>query len=268
MEDKSGLAVFGQDPGLSSLCYLAWARWLLGFPDQAVAPSEEAVQLARDTGKPVLIAIATGFAGLTYSMRRDIPRLIEYAEECLSICEQHQFRQHVAMSNIMLGYAHSHQGEHDRATAMVEDGINEKVALRSYIALPWFCYLAAEAYVAAGQRGKALEVARKGIDFASRGGERFFESENYRMLALILAEDPSSSRAEIEAHLSDALQLARSQKAKSLELRSAVGFARFLHERGDRVRARELLSPIYGSFTEGLGTSDLGDAAALIEELS
>ncbi len=45
MQDKSGLAVFGQDPGLSSLPYLAWARWLLGLPDQAAALSEEAFGL-------------------------------------------------------------------------------------------------------------------------------------------------------------------------------------------------------------------------------
>jgi len=268
VEDKSGLAVFGQDPGLSSLCYLAWARWLLGFPDKAVPPSEEAVQLARDIGKPVLVAIATGFAGLTYLMRKDIARLIEYAEECLSICEQHEFRQHVAMSKIMLGYALSLQGEHDRATAMVEDGVNEKVALRSYIALPWFCYLAAEAFAAARQSAKALEMARKGIEFASRGGERFFESENHRMLGLILADAPRASRAEIETHLGDAFHLAKSQKAKSLELRAAVSFARFLDEQGDRDRAYELLSPVYDSLTEGFGTSDLEGAAALLEELS
>ena len=268
MEDKSALAVFGQDPGLSSLCYLAWARWLLGFPDQAVAPCEEAVQLARDIGKPVLIAIATGFAGLTYSMRRDIPRLTEFAEECLSICERHEFRQHAAMSNVMLGYAYSHRGDHGRATAMAESGLNEKVALRSYIALPWFCYLGAEVYLAAGQPAKALEVARRGIDFAARGAERFFEPENHRMQALILAKDPGARRKEIEAQFNDALELARSQRAKSLELRTAVSFARFADEHGGRDSALELLSPIYESFTEGFDTPDLKEAKALLGELS
>jgi len=268
MEDKNALAVFGQDPGLSSLCYLAWTRWSLGFPDQAVAPCEEAVQLARDIGKPVFIAIATGFAGMTYSMRKDIPRLTENAEECLSICERHEFRQWAAMSNVLLGYAYSHRGEHDRATALVEDGLNEKVALRSYVACPWFCYLAAETYVAAGRLREALEVARRGIEFSSKGAERFFEPENHRMHALILAKDPEVSRKEIEAHFNDALQLARSQKARSLELRTAVSLTRFAAEQGDRRRARELLSPIYDSFTEGFDTADLKEAKSLLEEPS
>jgi predicted ATPase len=216
----------------------------------------------------VLIAVAAGFAGLTYSMRRDIPNLTTYAEECLSICERHEFRQWAAMSNIMLGYAYSHGGDHSRATALAEDGLNEKVALRSYIALTWFCYLAAEAYLAAGRLREALEVARRGIDFASKGGERFFEPGNHRMQALILARDPSVNRQQVETHFNDALQLARSQRAKSLELRTAVSFARFVGERGDRDRARELLSPIYDSFTEGFDTPDLREAEVLLEELS
>jgi predicted ATPase len=268
MEDKSGLAAFGQDPGLSSLCYLAWARWSLGFVDQAVAPCEEAVQLARDIGKPVLIAVATGFAGLTYSMRRDIPRLTEYAEECLSICERHEFRQWAAMSNVALGYAYSHGNDHDRATALAEAGLNERAAIRSYIATPWFCYLAAETYVAAGRLREALEVARRGIAFSGRGAERFFEPENHRMQALILAKDPDARREEIEAHFNDALQLARSQKAKSFELRTAISFARFANQQGARDSALELLSPIYESFTEGFDTPDLKESKALLEELS
>jgi tetratricopeptide (TPR) repeat protein len=268
MEDKSALAVFGQDPGLSSLAYLSWAQWLLGFPDRAVASCEEAVQLARDIDKPVLIAVATGFAGLTYLLRRDVPRLVEYAEECKSICDRHEFRQHAAMSNVMLGYACSYEGDHDRAIALVEDGLEEKIALRSNIALPWFCYLAAETYVAADRLGDALAVAQKGIDFASRGGERFFEPENHRIQAVILAKDSAANRQEIEVHYDNALRLARSQKAKSLELRAAVSSARFALDGGSRESARELLLPVYDSFTEGFTTSDLEEARALREELA
>lgn len=268
MEDKSGLAAFGQDPGLSSLGYLAWARWSLGFPDQAIEPCEKAVQLARDIGKPVLIAVATGFAGLTYSMRRDYSRLAECAEECLSLCEQHEFRQWAAMSNIMLGFAYAHQGDHGRAITLTEDGLNEKVALRSYIALPWFCDLAAETYAAAGRLSDALKTARRGIELAARGAERFFEPDNHRMQASILARDSGASRDEIAGHFDKALQLASNQKAKSLELRAATCFARFTDEHGDRARAHALLSPIYSSFIEGFDTPDLIEAKAVLNELS
>lgn len=268
MPDKSVLAVFGQDPGLSSLAYLGWVRWTLGLPEQALVLSEEAVQLARDIGKPVLIAIATGFAGMTHSMRGDIPRLTECAEECLSICERHRFRQHAAMSNVMLAYAYSRRGDFARASAMAEQALDEKVALHSYIALPWFCYLAAEVYLAANRLDKALEATRKGIEFAARGGERFFESENHRMHARIVAEDPKASRRVAAGNFDRALRQAREQQAKSLELRAACSFARFAAAHGDADRARELLAPIYDSFTEGFETADLKEAADLLRELS
>gem|GEM_PF-5669638 len=242
MEGKSGLAVFGQDPGLSSLCYLAWARWLLGFPDQALAPCEESVKLARHIGKPVFIAIVTGFAGLTYSMRGDISKLAEYAEEYHVICEQHEFRQWAAMSNVMLAYAYLHLAEHDRAIALAESGLNEKPALQSYIACPWFCYLSAEVYLAAGRLPEALEVARRGIDFSARGAERFFESENHRIQGVILSNDTGETQDKIESHFNDALQLARNQKAMSLEVRAATSSARFAVEHGMRDFALELPS--------------------------
>jgi class 3 adenylate cyclase/tetratricopeptide (TPR) repeat protein len=268
MDDKSALAVFGQDPGISSLAYLSWASWLVGFPDRALVPCEEAVRIARDTGKPVLIAIATGFAGMTFSMRRDISSLIEHAEESLAICDQHGFRQHACMCNVVLGYAYSQTGDHNRAVASAEEGLNEKISLGTHIALPWFCYLVAEAYAAAGRLGDALEVARKGADFAERGGERFFEYENRRMQALVLALDPDSSPTEIQSHLDASLAIARAQGSPSLELRSALTYARILAGKGDRAQASELLSPIVGSFTEGWNSPDLEEAKSLLDELA
>lgn len=268
LEDKSGLARFGQDPGLSSLSYLAWGRWMLGFPDQALSPCEESVQLAREIGKPVFIAITTGFAALTYSMRRDTAKVAEYAQECLSICDRHEFRQWSAMSKVLLGYAHSHQGDHERAAALAEDGLNEKVVLHSYIACPCFCCLAAEINLAAGRMPEALEVARRGLAFADRGGERFYEPDLHRVLALTLAKSPGSTRDDIEKHFNCALDLAGEQSAKSFELRSALEYSRFLYEHGAQGRAVELLSPIYEWFTEGFDNPELLEAKTLLGELS
>lgn len=266
LEDKSGLAVFGQDPGLSGLCYLTWARWTSGYPDHSTAPCEEAVRLARDIGKPALLAIATGFAGMTYLLQRNIPKMLEHAEECHAICNRHEFRQHAAMSNIMLACAHSHDGDHPRAVELAEKCIDEKVALQSNIALPWFSYYLAETYLAAGRSHEALDAARKGIEFSATGGERFFEPENLRIQACILDQVPGADAKEVQSLFDDALQLARSQKAKSLELRAAVSLARSTHGRGDRERTRAILSSVYESFTEGFDTPDLEEARSLLGE--
>ena len=168
----------------------------------------------------------------------------------------------------MLGYAYSQRGEHDRAIALAVSGLEEKVSLQSFIACPWFCYLSAEAHLAAGRLQEALEVARRGIEFSTRGEERFFEPENHRIQGAILAKDGGENREAIEAHFSNALELARAQGAIALELRAAVGIGRFAldHDTGDAALAS--IRRIYDTYSEGFDTPDLQEAKALIEDLS
>ena len=73
---------------------------------------------------------------------------------------------------------------------------------------------------------------------------------------------------EITACFEEALQIARSQQAKSLELRSATRLAAFRQVHGKPADAYQLLSNIYGWFTEGFDTPDLRAAKALLDELA
>jgi predicted ATPase len=67
--------------------------------------------------------------------------------------------------------------------------------------------------------------------------------------------------------LEQSLMVARSQSARSLELRAAVSLARLHRDQGRRAEAHELLAPVYGWFTEGFDTLDLKEAKALLDEL-
>jgi len=72
----------------------------------------------------------------------------------------------------------------------------------------------------------------------------------------------------VEAYYERALPIARSQQAKSWELRAAVSMARLWRDQGERDEARDLLAPVYGWFTEGFDTIDLKEVKALLEELA
>jgi predicted ATPase len=80
--------------------------------------------------------------------------------------------------------------------------------------------------------------------------------------------DAGSDAYEVELLFNKAIELARRQKAKSLELRGAMSLARLWQQQGKRSEARQLLADIYNWFTEGFETADLKAARKLLNELS
>jgi predicted ATPase len=98
--------------------------------------------------------------------------------------------------------------------------------------------------------------------------ERYWEAEVCRLRGVVLLQQPGTSQAEAETWFQRALDVARRQEAKSLELRAAMSLARLWQQQGKRAEALELLAPVYGWFTEGFDTADLQEAKALLEELA
>jgi predicted ATPase len=97
--------------------------------------------------------------------------------------------------------------------------------------------------------------------------ERWWEAEVYRLWGVLLLRQPGTSQAEAETWLQRALDVARHQEAKSLELRAAMSLSRMWQQQGKPAAAQALLTPIYGWFTEGFDTADLQEARALLEAL-
>jgi predicted ATPase len=112
----------------------------------------------------------------------------------------------------------------------------------------------------------ALELIDHGLAIVSRNNERFFEAELYRLKARALLMRGGSD-AEAEALLDQALRTARSQQARSLELRAAIDLARLWTNQDKRAEARDVLSSISGRFTEGFDTQELKNAHTLLAEL-
>ena len=99
-------------------------------------------------------------------------------------------------------------------------------------------------------------------------GERFYEAELYRLQGELLLAQSARQTAEAEACFHQALDVARHQQAKSLELRAAMSLTRLWQRQGKRDAARQLLTEVYGWFTEGFDTADLQEAQALLAALA
>jgi predicted ATPase len=135
----------------------------------------------------------------------------------------------------------------------------------------------AETYGRMGQVEEGLTTLDEALAIAHRGGEHFYEAEIHRVrggLLLRCIEPVEMMRAEAKAEaeaercFQHAIEVARKQQAKSLELRAAMSLSRLWQKQGKREEARQLLAAIYGWFTEGFDTPDLKEAKALLEELS
>jgi len=121
----------------------------------------------------------------------------------------------------------------------------------------------ASAQAAAGRFDQARDCVSEALDRIQRTKERWAEAELHRTAGeLALAADRNLKEAEALFHRS--LAIAREQNARSMELRAAISLARLWRDQGERGRARELLAPIYGRFTEGFDTADLQEAKTLL----
>ena len=127
-------------------------------------------------------------------------------------------------------------------------------------------------YGKAGQAEEGLAALAEALTVVDKSGERFYEAELYRLKGTLTLQSqvqgPKSQVEEAEACFHRAIEIARRQQAKSLELRAAMSLARLWQQQGKKEEARQMLAEIYGWFTEGFDTKDLQEAKALLEELA
>ena len=174
----------------------------------------------------------------------------------------------MAWGTIFRGWALAKQGEGEEGTAQIRQGLAAHRATEADLARPYFLALLAEAYGGIGKAEEGLTVLAEALDVVNKNWERFYEAELYRLKGeLLLARSPEN-QADAEPCFRKAIEVARWQSAKSLELRTVMSLSRLWQRQGKREEARQMLSVIYGWFTEGFETADLKEAKALLEELS
>jgi predicted ATPase len=156
-------------------------------------------------------------------------------------------------------------GRQEEGIAQLRAGLAAKNATGARVLDSQWLGLIAEAHVQAGQLDDARDALDQAAETVAATGESHYQAELYRLRGALLLS--GGETAEAASWLRRAIDTARSQQAKSLELRAATGLARLWCDQGRRAEARELLAPIHGWFTEGLDTPDPKEAKALVDEL-
>jgi predicted ATPase len=258
----------GQDPGVSCRIYAAWALWLLGYPAQALTRVHEALTLAHELEHPYSLAFAQWWAAFVYQLRRDVSAVYEQAEATLALSTEQGFTLWVAVGTTFRGWALAMQGRGEEGIAQVCQGVAAWRASGAVLHVPYFCTMLADVCDHLGHPDDGLQALAEAHTLVEQHEERYWEAEVCRLRGVLLLRQPGTPPAEAEAWLQRALDVARRQEAKSLELRAAMSLSRLWQQQGKQAEARALLAPVYGWFTEGFDTADLQEARALLDALA
>jgi class 3 adenylate cyclase/predicted ATPase len=268
-DQRQALVVrMGLDPGVACRIYTAVTLWLLGYPSQALARRHEALVLAHQLSHPYTLGFAQCWAAYVSQWCRDGPAVNEQAEAAVAFATEKGFPFWAAVGTIMCGWALAMQGQGEAGLAQVRQGIGAYRATGAARLVPYFCTLLAEVSAHLGHIEDGLQALVEGHLLVEQHDERYWEAEICRLRGVLLLRQSETTQAEAEAWLQRALDVARHQEAKSLELRAAMSLSRLWQQQGKQAEARALLAPVYGWFTEGFDTADLQEAKALLEALT
>jgi predicted ATPase len=290
--------LYGQDPGMACLSYLAWTLWFLGYASQALERSREALTLAQELSHPVSLAFALDFAAALHQLRQEVHLTQERAEAAIALSSEQGFQFWLTAGTLYRGWALAEQGR-DEGTSQMRQGLDAFSAIGAKLGEPYFLARLAEAYEKGGQADEGLNLLADVLATVDNTKERFYEAELYRLKGqLTLArsivqgaefsvrkgpqltvhrstlrtpgtdhQNPTTqAETEAEACFLKAIEIARKQQSKSVELRAATSLARLWRQSRKR-EAYRMLTDIYSWFTEGFDTTDLKDAKTLLDEL-
>jgi class 3 adenylate cyclase/predicted ATPase len=275
----------GADPGMLCLSQATWTLWMLGHPDQALQRNHEVLTLAQKLSHPHSLAFALGHAAALHQFRREAQAAQERAEAVITLSTEQGFPYWLAWGTILRGWALAEQGEAEEGSAQICQGLAAYRAPGGELRRPHFFTFLAEAYEKKGQVEEGLTVLAEALMLMNNTGECYWEAELYRLKGQLTlqrfqvsgskfqvqnspASGVRSPESEAEECFLRAIEIARKQQAKSLELRAATSLARLWQQQDKKAEARALLAPVYQWFTEGFDTADLQDAKALLDELA
>ena len=245
------------EPQAASLLLLSWDLWFLGYPDQSLSRVSEALALAQDLGHPYTVAFAHYMTSVVHLLRGDAARAFESAEKSFEISQEQRFSLYAILSRISRGRAVGNLGRLGEARAEIALGIEEARRKGIGFMLPMMDSWLADIHTKAGENAHALAIVEQALTNINDVTGRSWESELHRQRAQILLTLNPSRASKAESYLKKSIEVARSQSAKSLELRAATSLAELWRTQGRSDEARALLEPICRWFGEGAETTDL-----------
>jgi predicted ATPase len=257
----------GHDPGVCCHCNASWSLWVLGYPDPAWRRCQEGLALARELSHPTTLAHARFQIAMFHQFRRDLSATREQAEALQELATEHGLPTYLAVGSVLHGWALAEEGKAQEGAAQIRQELAGS-AMKAFNLRGYFLALLAEAHGKGGKAQEGLDAVVEALQMAEVTGTRHHEPELHRLKGELQLAHASAEQADAEACFRQAIEVARQQSAKSLELRAVMSLSRLYHQQGKKEEARQVLAEIYGWFTEGFDTVDLREAKALLQAVS
>jgi len=255
--------------------HLAWALWCQGYPDQALAVSQELLDLVLrekawfEPGTPMVLCGATCFV---HQLRREVSGVEQGLQMLRPLLESSlvgAFWRPVA--TFYQAWVHTLTGLSEQGIAELRSSLVE-LSRMAVAEIPYLHGYLVQALGAAGLPEEGLALVEEMLAQVERTGERWSEAELHRLKGELLRRGEGETRGlgdeeGAEDCFRRAIDVAQRQEARSWELRATTSLARLLQAQGRGAEAREMLAAIYHWFTEGFDTLDLLEAGALLDEL-
>jgi class 3 adenylate cyclase/predicted ATPase len=278
------VSLYEADLGMWSFAQIALALWCLGYPEQALQKSREALRLARELEHPFSTGWVLVSAAWLHHLRHEPQEVKRLAETLTAHSQDQGFQVWLLWGAILHGWALAMQGQGEEGIAEIRQGMASWQAIGAEQLWPSFFALLAEAYGKVGRTEDGLTALAEALARVNKTGERLNEAELYRLKGELMLQQlsvassqlsvPNSQsptpnpQSEAEACFLKAIDIARQQQAKSWELRATTSLARLWQQQGRQKDAHQMLADIYHWFTEGFDTKDLQEAKALLNELN
>jgi DNA-binding winged helix-turn-helix (wHTH) protein/predicted ATPase/type II secretory pathway predicted ATPase ExeA len=260
-QSHPALAFQGEDPAVSCNDWAGLSLWCLGYSEEARERIQTALELASAPGREYGLANARMHAARLHQLRREPGEALPQAEDTLRLAGERGFAYQAAVGLILEGWSRACLGRRDEGVERIRDGLDAHRASGAAMDRPYFLALLAEATLDAGDPEGATAAIAEALELVGDDRSFFYEAELHRLRGKLWREADRAEDAALEFR--KALEVAREQQARSLELRAALSLAELLREQPAVPDALSELSAVCDWFDPAAESSDLRAAREL-----
>ena len=263
-KSQSHTILYGAHPWIVGFVNSAWLEWTVGAPEAGLERSRMALSLARELGRPLLLAYALCMSAAMHQCRSEPEKTLELSRAAVELALDKSLPYWVAWGSTLEGWAMAEMGHAGEGTQRLRDGIEAYRRTGAELFRPYALALLADACGKSGRIDEALNYLGEALESTHRQDAHFYTAEIYRLRGELLLARTGHEQAAETAYM-ESVRIAEHQGALSFELRSALAYATLTARQGRIAAGRSMLSRTVGKFSATADSADLRSARALLD---